>query len=212
MVTFIVGSPPTKFIVHEEVLKAASESQFFRVAFNNGFKETETGELDLPEDDPQAFQVLLQWVYGTATGCLVGERKAFFQKVTMPNLLKLYTLASKYMMDPLHDAVITHLWSQSACWLQLGLTPDAMAYFEANTMADCHMDKLLVDWMATDVCNRVPPVYATYHSILEFVPDRLMRAVFLKLNQSYQTTKGELCSYHRHSKHRPCPAPRYSLY
>lgn len=230
MVTIRVGTPPIESIVHEEILKTATDSKFFQVAFNNGFKETQTGILELPEDDPKAFRVLLNWVYGTATGFIKCEKKSFFQAMDTSTLLKLYVLASKYAMDTLHDAIITHLWwrnTQATCWLQLGLTQDALSYFEANTMADCPLDKLLVDWMTDDALGCKSSRLSDYHGVFGIMPDRLMRAAFVKVNLacysppkdyygnshtscSFKKQKGTLCSYHCHGKNHSCPAPQYS--
>lgn len=229
MVTIRVGIPSTDFLVHEEVLKTATESHFLQVAFTNGFKETQTGILELPEDDPEAFRVLLNWVYVTATGFADCELRAFPECFRFSILVKLYVLASKYTMNALHDAIITHFWwynTISEHWYEMGLTQDALSYFEANTMADCPLEKLLVDWMADDALSGKSDPFVDDYDGFRSMPNRLMRAAFVKINlicrhkgkkgytnQSlYGSTqaKGTLCSYHCHDNKKSCPAPNYS--
>lgn len=201
MVTIRVGDPqaPTEFIVHEEILKSATGSKFFKVAFNNGFKETTTGVLKLPEDDVDAFRLLLHWAYVNATGFTKCEKKAFFEHIDTSTLIKLYVLASKYTMNTLHDAVITYLWwkcNSSACWLQMCFSKDALSYFEENTMVDCHLDKLLIDWMIDDALSCTSCEGVDYQSVFDAMPDRLMRAAFVKAHHAIpRTAATNHCKY-----------------
>lgn len=180
--TILVGSPPTEFSVHEKILMT-SESEFF----NNGFQETQTGILKLPEDDAESFQLFLHWTYGNATSH-VGAEKAFFKGVPPSALLKLYALAFKYMLESLQDATVKLMWwhALSRTWTEMCFTQDAMEYFEATTMEGCLMDNLLVDWMAQGALDGIH-----FHSekiedaIIEIIPQRLLRAVFRKITNRY---------------------------
>lgn len=235
MVTIRVGSQPEIFYVHQAVLEKAGGSRFFQVAFRNGFRETRTHVLDLPEDDVETFSILMQCVYGMSTSFANCEKSPFFEKVEPSTLLRLYALASKYMMDDLHDAIITRMWCLHndpypalPTWAKLDLTEDAFLYFEQNTMVGCPMDELLSDWMAYDTLKGKSAEYDAQPAAFEVVPVRLMRATFIKANISpalvtksgnhllcerpgkSRSWEGHLCSYHCLDRKQACPAPCYT--
>lgn len=226
MVTIRVGCPPTDFIIHEEILKSATESRFFQVAFTNGFKETETGALELPEDDAQAVQVLLNWIYGTVMGFVDCDKTGFFETLDAFNLVKLYVLACRYTLNVLHDALITYLWNKSCstCWLSMGLNGEILSYLEANTINDCPLNNLLVAWMADDALQAKSAPLGDLHSTFEAIPEQMLRAAFLQINRAkllpakinawgaytpskFYRQKRPLCYYHCHDEDQPCPAP-----
>ena len=68
--TIFVGPARTKWSLHENLLSATSD--FFRTAFNGGFKESADDTLALPEDDPQAFELFVRWLYGKALSPAAG--------------------------------------------------------------------------------------------------------------------------------------------
>lgn len=187
--TILVGSPPVEFTVHDKVLKTENGSKFFQVAFDNGFKETHTGVLKLPEDDPEAFELLLHWSYGKAVGGFNCEN-LLGDDIGASTLLKSFVLASKYMLTSLHDAVITCMWkrvsSPSSNWLKANLTRDALQYYAANTMEHCKMDRLLVDWIVGDTVGSGELPISDHFYMYDRVPERLVRAVFTTLSLHVQ--------------------------
>lgn len=234
VVTIRVGSPPTDLLIHEEVLKKATESRFFQVAFTNGFKETETGVLELPEDDAQATQVLLHWIYGSVIGFGTCSKAGFLEALDVLTIAKLYVLACKYSLGILHDTIMDFLVakSYSKCWLEMGFTGEVLSYLEANTTRDCPLSKLLVSWI-TDQALQVPDgevvkVSNIDHlsSAFEVMPEWLVRAVVTHvIRAGFDTPSGTAewgwktiplktfikqtggpCSYHCHNKDEPCPA------
>ncbi|KKY17619.1 putative btb poz domain containing protein [Diplodia seriata] len=62
IVTIEVGTAPAvKFFVHEALL--CYYSAFFHKALHGHFKEAETKEISLPEDDPDEFKMAVHWLY-----------------------------------------------------------------------------------------------------------------------------------------------------
>lgn len=57
MVTILVGSPQKKYTIHENLL--SSKSEFFRAAFNSGFRESNDGVLEFPEEEHSAFDLFV---------------------------------------------------------------------------------------------------------------------------------------------------------
>lgn len=60
MVKVLVGGKNT-FYAHEGIL---SKSAFFERALNGGFKEATTREVLLPDDEPEIFSSVLEYLYG----------------------------------------------------------------------------------------------------------------------------------------------------
>ncbi|KAF2768529.1 hypothetical protein EJ03DRAFT_273984 [Teratosphaeria nubilosa] len=64
--------PKTKFMVHKELLTAASP--FFDAALNSTFAEGMDNQVKLPEEKPDSFEWFLQWLY---TGSLTNPHARF---------------------------------------------------------------------------------------------------------------------------------------
>lgn len=61
--TIIVGQENTSetFTVHEDLLKMYSV--FFRSCLDSNFKEANAKCVELPEDEPRDFEVVVNWLY-----------------------------------------------------------------------------------------------------------------------------------------------------
>lgn len=84
--------------------------------------------------------------------------------------------------------------------------------------------RLLAAWMADDAAKHRASKFRGLQPILDFMPDRLMRAAFTALNHvngdskylgsswyySFTRQVGALCSYHFHGQDQPCSAPVFS--
>lgn len=222
MVTIRVGTDPaTEFTVHHEVLQG-SESKFFQVAFDNGFKETLTGILEMPEDDPAAVQVLLRWLYSTFYHWSHCPREEVFSEESSEVMLKVYVMACKYAMDVLQDAVVTHFWSyaRTCSWMGLEIKADAWVYFGANTMQNCKLAKLFSDWVIDSTLKDPSKMNTESFNRLNDLPKPLLVVSFLKLDSarhllaqgriaSINKQIGTLCSYHLHEAKKPCHAIAY---
>lgn len=63
IVQITVGNGESKrtFTVHKNLL--ISKSKFFSAMFDSNFLEAVTSSASFPEDDPSAFEVLMEWIY-----------------------------------------------------------------------------------------------------------------------------------------------------
>ncbi|KAK2607720.1 hypothetical protein N8I77_006381 [Diaporthe amygdali] len=107
IVTFLVGPEKVRFCVHESIFSQAEAGKFFNTAFTNGFLETSTGLMELPEDGPDEFQCFLRWLYGTWM-----EPKEFsicWAELEFSQQIRLYAFAHKYTIDDLQNAIICDL-------------------------------------------------------------------------------------------------------
>lgn len=101
MVEITVGASSTLFIVHRELLTL--HSQFFRAAFEGGFREASEAKVHLPDVDAKYFEHVVLWVYSEA----LEERPFFFKegKPTYFTLLDLYALADRLDIEGMRNAL-----------------------------------------------------------------------------------------------------------
>lgn len=192
VVTIRVGSRKTIWRLHENLLSSTSE--FFRAAFNGGFMEASSDVLDLPEDDPQAFELFVRWLYAramnppettTTPNTSVNSRvttppffNQLFPSTTPPpiqDLLRLYVLASKLMIEELENSC-----TDTASWyFRVGTLgqrrPDIrdVQYIYLNTPAGSGMQRLLRERLTLGLFRgkQHNPVTAEWRDILNQTPD-----------------------------------------
>jgi hypothetical protein len=106
-VTIIVGEGEgaKKFVIHKDFLM--DKVAFFEKMFSSKFLESSTGTATLPEDSPEAFEVLVEWIYCSTLKTLHGETT---DDPCLPDLaISIIGLAEKYMLPELGDRAITYL-------------------------------------------------------------------------------------------------------
>lgn len=69
MVEVIVGPEASSWYLHESLLSASST--FFRTAVHSAFREATEHKVTLPEDDPSAFELFVQFLYTEDFHCQV---------------------------------------------------------------------------------------------------------------------------------------------
>jgi len=94
-VTLRVGNAKVPFQVHLGILCDASP--VFNAAFHGGFSEGLKRSMNLPEDDPEAFELLVQWLYLKTYNIpqFVGKPHDDDQ-IGFMHLARLYVAADKY--------------------------------------------------------------------------------------------------------------------
>jgi hypothetical protein len=101
-VTLNVGSGPNKqkFSVHKELL--GRKSPALKAAFDGRFKEGHTNEMELPEDDPEAFSLLVSWLYTNR----IPRQRANPEDTTAATALyfRLFVLADKHLIPDLEES------------------------------------------------------------------------------------------------------------
>ncbi|KAM3068033.1 hypothetical protein ACMFMG_011081 [Clarireedia jacksonii] len=115
MVDLFVGPEKRHFRVHKTIL--CEKIPYFDKMFNGGFIEAKELEASFPDDLPQAFDIVVEWVY-------VGKLRHLSSKATPNfsswNAFDVYMLADKLCLDVLKDAVID-LYRE---WLPKQSAPD----------------------------------------------------------------------------------------
>lgn len=112
VVTILVGPGGTTWRLHENLLSSASD--FFRSAFNSGFREALEDRLTLPEDDPQAFELFVRWLYAraavppdspAAAAAVLGAAPTA-SAGGIQTYLRLYVLANKLLVEELENVCV----------------------------------------------------------------------------------------------------------
>ena len=101
-VDIVVGPEKETFRVHKKLL--CSRAPVFDKMFNGSFKEAETQQASLPEDDPEAFSIFLEWLY---SGSILPPGKDDNSKLVLNDQIKLYCFAEKYCLAQLMDYTIS---------------------------------------------------------------------------------------------------------
>jgi hypothetical protein len=99
--TFSVGPDEVKMSAHENVI---SQSPVLKACCKPNFKEGLTKHIELPEDNPETFHLLLEYLY---TGVL--QKPGPTIEDNMDEWAGLYILADKYKLDVLKTEILTSL-------------------------------------------------------------------------------------------------------
>ncbi|RDI83877.1 hypothetical protein Vi05172_g6279 [Venturia inaequalis] len=139
------------FKVHKAVV--CTRSNFFRNAMKNGtFKESETGNIDLSDDDPLAVEAVLRFVYqGSYSSLAKGNKDAMILHA------RVYNLAEMYAIKSLKTMAATELEKLAETDFKLPALPLAIKEIYENCQVD---DKTL-----RDIVVRV--VLSNYDSLLK---------------------------------------------
>ena len=149
IVTLVVGEAAILFNVHRDLL--CNASPFFRSAFVGvgSFKETSEQSMTLADDDVDAFERLVHWIYvrkyplsdvKTSGGCQMGYMQ----------LAMLYVIAEKYGVTELKNDIIDKVFE-----IRLKANPPpykpVIKYLYSNTTAGLAFRALLAAWYVTDI-------------------------------------------------------------
>jgi hypothetical protein len=100
MVSIYVSPKRKKFLAHKKLICEASD--FFSKGSTEGFQEAQENSMHLPEDDPNAFALFMDWIYRSK----IPERKKRKDQATLYNL---YIFAEKLCLDDLANATMDQI-------------------------------------------------------------------------------------------------------
>lgn len=140
IVSLHVGKEKPPFQVHKSILSDASP--FFDAAFNGSFSESVTHSMDLPDEDPEAFEALLQWIYFRTYEIPPFDSARRDARASYMKLARLYVSADKFQMTALKNEVIDRWYGIShEAWLA---DKEAVDYVYENTSATSTLRRLVV--------------------------------------------------------------------
>jgi len=137
-----VGKGNVLFQVHLRVLCDASP--VFNAAFHGGFLEASNRSMDLPEDDPEAFERLVQWLY-----CKVYDKPHFAgepcddDQIGYMDLAKLYVAADKFGIIGLKNDVMDR-WCEAHSTTAEAPFTEVLDYVYENTTSKSKLREVIV--------------------------------------------------------------------
>lgn len=99
------GEGAKEFVVHKEIL--VNKVSFFENMFSSEFLQSSGGLVTLPEDSPEAFEVLIEWIYCSSLKPLHKSRNPDPYLADLAILT--IGLAEKYMLLELGDRAMNFL-------------------------------------------------------------------------------------------------------
>lgn len=104
IVVFSVGKEnPKDFAIHESVIKPVSE--FVKLALEKDWKEAKERLIPLPEDRPEVFELLQNWLY-TKNIPSLDTKDAVKDAAEYKMLIQAYILGDKFGITDFKDAII----------------------------------------------------------------------------------------------------------
>jgi hypothetical protein len=94
------------FFIHTHCLK---EIRFFRACLDSGMKESTSGIVQLPEDNPVAFGVVVHWLYRGELSWDLEDLDGAEKDVKLRIVVRAWYLADKLMIESLQNAIIDHI-------------------------------------------------------------------------------------------------------
>lgn len=147
MVQVTVGKPPKEYWLHRKLLMARSD--YFKMAFaEDRFMEGRTGALVMEEDDPDAFDMFVNWLYTDRLPDPEMQAQMIDNSDTIRSLtvLKFFTLADKVLLGSqvkrdLMDCFLKHCHQGNIAVVGVGFLSTAFR----NTAEDCPMRRVVID-------------------------------------------------------------------
>jgi hypothetical protein len=153
MASIYVGPKRKKFLVHKKLICEASD--FFSKAFTGGFQESQGDSMHLPDDDPNAFALFIDWIYRSKIPTMKPEDQATAYRVAI-TLYNLYIFAGKLCLDDLANATMDEIQKLvDSYWYPFGLDQHSalISKVYTETPSDSPLRKFCSHIMAFDLCT-----------------------------------------------------------
>lgn len=141
-VTLLVGPEELVYHVHQSIL--CNNSKVFKATFCGEFRESSNRSMSLPDDNIEAVERMIQWLYSAKLG-LTSSISAEASGGFHWQLANLNTLADKYDILRLKNKIIDELYEAKT---RLTKPPPftVITYVYDNTTEHFSYRKLMVDW------------------------------------------------------------------
>jgi BTB/POZ domain len=198
MVKIYVGPEGKEYNLHKELL--CDRSSFFKAAFRNKFKEGQENKMTLPADSPEAFDIFVRWIYGSALTPISADH--------LETHYNLYALAEKLCMEALANQTmdVIKLYHKSCRILP---SPDNVLYACQATSCGSGLRHFLIDCTAyhlrrADYGPMSRETLEMYAQLLVEVED--FARDFVLVHEKYRMGNQVLpmdepnCNYHSHAQ------------
>lgn len=156
MVDIFVGPEKVRYRLHKKML--CSKIPYFDKILNGGFKEAKEGTAHLPEDDPDAFDMMCGWVYsGKLVDLEIVLGKDGVGTINW-DLNEVYIMAEKLCLPQLMDTVMDMLRAHHQEVNELP-SPDFVHQAYSRTADNSSLQKYTILGLKFAITseNRIPP-------------------------------------------------------
>ncbi len=197
-----VGKHPIQrtFYIHKPVLEAKAE--FFRACLNGNFAESENdGVIELPDDDPEVFGYVVNWLYGRPA-----RGKA---NITPFTLIDLYVFVDKLMIEDLKNEAVDMLRKYHE---GMEIRMATLQHLVNRNLDECKYMRYLIRQAAHDMVVYRGTVWRVndWEDFLGLGP-HITRRVVEEIHSLYaplpvidDPSKLKGCQYHDHAEGVPC--------
>ncbi|QSZ35251.1 hypothetical protein DSL72_008120 [Monilinia vaccinii-corymbosi] len=148
LVTIIVGEEKRKFVVHQQLI--CGSVWYFDVAFSTSrFREGQEKRMEMPEDDPEAFELFTHWLYR-------GSVPRPFDADGFDHLVSLYVFAEKLCINEVADKTIDAIISGDYS-MQPEMTPKRVERIWLNTLPTSPLRKWCIHALVDKLCDFETP-------------------------------------------------------
>jgi len=214
-VSIEVGTGPEKkqFVLHKKLL--CVKAQFFDKMFNSTFQEGQTQSATLPEDDPDAFALFVDWLY-TRTISVASVKNPDEGKTAIRALTKLFAFAEKYCLISIADQVMDRI-------VELGIEfsrlpgDDIVGLGYSTTKLGSRLRLYLSRSYTFHLFRNITPSYWTpqrlhdVHQVAVKHPDLLFNFFLISTDTKYggiawltNSNHAPFCDYYQHGKDAQC--------
>lgn len=216
LIAIIVGPHKERLTAHKAIL---TQAKYFQGCLQGNFPEKEKNEIVVPEDDPRAFEKLLEYLY---FGSIEAEHfpatvRDEPERAHMTLLAKAYVAADKYCMEDCQSHVMDHFWDFHGQELQR--LPCLQAITELGALPENPLRNFLFAKLATALCGKGADPRARLvrdKGIREMMrkggddaEDLFMACLDLMVirNAGVEVPQGTRCDFHVHKVTRKCGFP-----
>lgn len=148
------------FTVHKNLI--VSKSKFFSAMFDGNFLEAMISSASFPNDDPSAFEVLMEWVYYDSLKSLDlnSDHTQAEARENIRKVVKTLGLADKYCIDELADRCMTILYHCSRHYQSCQLDFDMIIFIYEETGPISMARKYAATQLAAQLTTSVPNLRA----------------------------------------------------
>ncbi|GAM83284.1 hypothetical protein ANO11243_012700 [Dothideomycetidae sp. 11243] len=146
--TILVGPLETKYMVHSQLLTAASP--LFAAMLNGNFAEAEKRSVTLPEERPELFDWFVHWLY---TGSLTNSKDCSYGTASqVPYMPSTAEIKRKGSLEPHHDGELRNPAGMPKYFLLIDL------YMLSDRLLTTNLSNHIVDTFArmSEMTNSVP--------------------------------------------------------
>ncbi|KAI9712190.1 MAG: hypothetical protein M1812_006924 [Candelaria pacifica] len=209
MVDIYVGPKRKHWCLHKDLL--SDRSPFLLTTFSSGVKEEHGNGMYLPDDDPDAFELFVNWLYGAR---LVPIRYFFHHKLVEKDVItlcKLHVLASKLCIEPLMNLVIDDIRRYNRLW-GTHTSNIVRQYISANAVAPSPLLHYIAHEIAYELSGD-PEKYCSYEKLLR--GNNELSSIILcitfasgKERVLLDPAREGICLFHKHKGRKSCGAWR----